>query len=615
MRLPLLTVCFLPAAGLAEPGPDLVVVGTATAASDPRGSGARTQVLEPADHAGPLLDAGDLLDAAVGAHIRRSGGAGRAQSVQIRGAGAHQVRVFLDGTPLGVGRGAVDLSTLPVGAIERLVVVRGAAAAAWGSGAQGGVIDVQTRRPRLGAHADGRLRLGSSRLLQLDGGWGWGAPDAGVIGLVGFSRSDGDFTYEDVNGRQRSRVNNQHWQLTALSRGRLEVGGHRLSVVADAIGGARGEPGSEQQPRAAASSTRRRGGLALTWQGPEWAESVRAEATVYGRVSRSLFDDPQPFFDGLNRFTLLDRSLGARGSAVWRPAGHRVGLVAELGWQGAQTQAEGTQTVQRAETRALGSVALSETWRPLERLRLTGVLRLDGAEGRPVAWVPHAGFGLRVLEHLWLEGNVGRAFRDPSFDELFFEGPGVRGNPDLQAEDGWGWDAGLHYARRWGLAEWVVFGQRYDRLILWVPEGAYRVRARDDFAADVLGTEARLGLWHGPLDASLAYTWLFTEAEAPPAPLPFRPKHRIYATVAAAVGDGARIYGRWDWRSAVTVDRFGARSLPAYGLWDLGVDGTLGAGLALGLEVRNLLNTQGLDAVQQPRPGRTVILTLGLGQP
>ena len=76
-----------------------------------------------------------------------TGGAGE----QIQGLDSRQVLVLLDGLPLvgarGVKRGgALNLDRQPVGPLEQIEVVKGAASALYGSDAMGGVINLITRR-------------------------------------------------------------------------------------------------------------------------------------------------------------------------------------------------------------------------------------------------------------------------------------------------------------------------------------------------------------------------------------------------------------------------------------------------------------------------------------
>ncbi|MCA9542663.1 MAG: TonB-dependent receptor, partial [Myxococcales bacterium] len=160
--------------------------------------------------------------------------------------------------------------------------------------------------------------------------------------------------------------------------------------------------------------------------------------------------------------------------------------------------------------------------------------------------------------------NTGRLFRDPGFDELYIRGPGIEGDPTLRPEDGWGGDVGLTVEVAAGALratlDAMVFAQRYDRLILFVPDDAFTIRARDDFAAAVDGVELALRLGFGPV--RFEGTWLGQDARfttSPAAPLPDRPAHRLTGLLAAELGPVTPFaLGRW--HGTIHADRFGSRT-------------------------------------------------------
>ena len=92
--------------------------------------------------------------------ITQHGGPGSPASVSIRGSAPHEVLVLLDGVPLNdPTTGDVDLASLPLEQIERVTILRGAAAARYGARAFAGVIAIERRHPTVTAgcaHARGR---------------------------------------------------------------------------------------------------------------------------------------------------------------------------------------------------------------------------------------------------------------------------------------------------------------------------------------------------------------------------------------------------------------------------------------------------------------------------
>jgi outer membrane cobalamin receptor len=239
-----LVVCLLCAAqGPADA--QIVVVGRPTADEDDRDRGGFTQVVAAEEVPG-AQSVGDLLGGASGAEVRRTGGVGRAQSLQLRGAGAHQVVVLLDDIPLDAARGGgLDLSAIPLSWVEQVEVLRGPAAALYGSGAQGGVLRLRTATPRWGHRLGGHVQAGPAGLLAGTVGGSVAQDGHHALALATVSRADGDFRYTDTRGDTRRRRNHDHVQGGGLLRGGLALaGGARLTALVEGAPGRGASPGA-----------------------------------------------------------------------------------------------------------------------------------------------------------------------------------------------------------------------------------------------------------------------------------------------------------------------------------------------------------------------------------
>ena len=88
----------------------------------------------------------ELLDQAAGVHVDQYGGLGAFSTVSLRGAAPGQVTVLLDGVPLtSAAHAEVNLSDLPVSAVDRVEIYRGLAPLALGAATPGGAINLVTR--------------------------------------------------------------------------------------------------------------------------------------------------------------------------------------------------------------------------------------------------------------------------------------------------------------------------------------------------------------------------------------------------------------------------------------------------------------------------------------
>lgn len=90
----------------------------------------------------------DVLSSYPGVQFARNGGTGNTTSLFIRGANTNQTAVYVDGVRIESqsGSGGFTWQTLPLAQIDRIEILRGPAAAIYGSDAIGGVVQVFTRR-------------------------------------------------------------------------------------------------------------------------------------------------------------------------------------------------------------------------------------------------------------------------------------------------------------------------------------------------------------------------------------------------------------------------------------------------------------------------------------
>jgi vitamin B12 transporter len=93
----------------------------------------------------------DLLAGLPGVQTARSGGAGKATSVYMRGTTTNQLLVLVNGVRVSAaGTGEFDWNSFLPEQIEKIEVVRGPLASLYGSDAVGGVIQIFTRTPQSG---------------------------------------------------------------------------------------------------------------------------------------------------------------------------------------------------------------------------------------------------------------------------------------------------------------------------------------------------------------------------------------------------------------------------------------------------------------------------------
>ena len=120
----------------------------------------------------------DVLARLPGIEIGRNGGIGGTTSVFSRGGNSQHTAVYLDGVRLDTqsGSGGAAWESIPLSQIDRIEVLRGPAAAVYGSDAINGVIQLFTRKGQGRAAPYVGVGVGSRGLRTLD---------AGISGAVG----------------------------------------------------------------------------------------------------------------------------------------------------------------------------------------------------------------------------------------------------------------------------------------------------------------------------------------------------------------------------------------------------------------------------------------------
>ncbi|HXB75419.1 MAG TPA: TonB-dependent receptor [Candidatus Acidoferrales bacterium] len=212
---------------------------------------------------------------------------------------------------------------------------------------------------------------------------------------------------------------------------------------------------------------------------------------------------------------------------------------------------------------------------------------------------------------MWLSGKLkfrasgSKAFRIPSYTDLYYHDPGNVGNPDLRPEQAWTYEAGLDWIPSAKVRGDVTVFQRRLR------DGIdyYRLSPTDIWQAlniqnlRFTGVEAALHLAPSRWQAiDLRYTWL--EGKQDTVPLGSTKYTFNYPTNSGVLSWQMNPKGNFVLRTRVgVVDR---RARDTYVLWDLY------AALSRGkvhpfLQFSNLANTSYQEILGVPMPSRTVI--------
>ncbi len=217
---------------------------------------------------------GDVLARLPGIEMARSGGPGGTTSMFVRGAETRFTAVYVDGVRVDsqAGSGGTTWEAIPLTQIERIEVLRGPAAAVYGSDAVAGVIQIFTKKGEAGVAPYVGVGAGSHGTYRAEAGVSGasGAVDY-ALGITretskGFNaKKDGNPDRDDYRGTSAS--GRLGWQLNTAHR--LE--GNFLYNDTDS--------GYDVSKTADDRSLHRLQALGLGWQA-QWSDSYKTRLSV-----------------------------------------------------------------------------------------------------------------------------------------------------------------------------------------------------------------------------------------------------------------------------------------------------------------------------------------------
>jgi iron complex outermembrane receptor protein len=522
----------------------------------------------------------DLLRLEPSVDLRQRAPGAVQADVSIRGGTFGQTLVLLDGFRLNdaqSGHHNMDIP-VPLETLARIEVLKGSGSTLYGSDAVGGVVQFITRRPQA---SEFRLRgaIGNFGVNQQRGSVGLAA--GSFSQLLAFSRDFSSGFQPNRDYRNLSLFSSTHW--------RSGLGATALLLA------------HNDRPFGA----ERFYGNFNSWERTKtWFAGLRqelggnTEASFAFRRHTDLFvlyrDRPQVF---TNRHIVE----GFQGALRRRQPAGRTGRV-YYGVEGYRDAIASTNLGNH--TRARGAAYAAFDVRALRRFSFTVGAREEVYGSLTGAFTPSVSFGAWLSPRWKVRASAGRAFRLPSFTDLYYHDPANRGSPDLRPEKAWSYDGGLDWHAKAGLrGELTVFHRRERDVIDYVRGSPTDIwRATNIHRLRFTGVEAGLSAsLRRAYELDLRYTALRGARQAP-GEIQSRyvfnyPVHSGVASLAAA------------WRGVATRLRVGVlqRYLrDPYALVDLSLARTEGR-LRPFVQLTNLGDTAYEEIAGVPMPGRAVV--------
>jgi iron complex outermembrane receptor protein len=584
------------------------------------------------------LTPGTLLATALstvpGLSLREYGGNAAVRTVSVRGFGAENVLVMVDGERVNsYQNGGVDFGLVPLALVEKVEVLRGGQSGLYGADAVGGIITIQTRRPSRGLSAGLESTVGGFGFSAIEARAGAGG-DLGSLRIMGRrERGSGNygFTFDDGSTTQELLRTGADFRTDRFD-GRAEIrpaDDLRVDLRGSWLDADRGSPGPVTDPtstgRARLYDQLATGQGSVEWRmNGEWMGIARASF----RYGDQRYVDPGTLLAGQPLDSRsISRTLAFQPQVRWTPSARTlVSLDGELnrGWMdGSETH----DALRRQAGLALsGQQAIGFAGEVPWELVIYPSVRYDWISdvGQDVS--AKVGANLAILREplLRLRGSYGKNFRAPTFNELYWI---AGGNPDLRPERSISTDAGMtmmvDLAGDLSLDVSAFWIDSRDRIV-WVPAtGTYwSPQNIGEVTSNGLEVEARWRGFTGMVELVVNSTWLTAKKVSSDYPGdPTAEKILVYtprqtASVEALLHlDPLDLSAQNVWTSYRFTTPSNDEFLPAYSVTSAALRGRLpvaGASVYLKLEVLNLFDADYSSIALYPMPGREVRGTLGV---
>ncbi|HID31694.1 MAG TPA: TonB-dependent receptor, partial [Desulfobacterales bacterium] len=358
---------------------------------------------------------------------------GMNSSITIRGIKDGEL-VLINGAPIqGVAGHAYDLNTISIDQIERIEIMKGAASTLYGADAMSGVINIITKEPREETAFKGSVEFGnesyhnhsvSAFSPRVNIGFNYQHLGAQTEISRSFSRK---YRYDQHD------TNKYAWNLNAELAENLYLdylgSYYETGFEKHYDGNARPYEGTDQEHQKNFAN--------LRYETP----TFRAQAFgTFDVMWRKEYTDPDKPEDENKNY-----NFGLRGDYRFHLSDWQFNVGADWVYRGADYK---NKYGDHHRNDVAPFLQVKKTFRG--RLTATAGAREQFVVGESGTddyqrFLPSFGLTWKSTDGLSLFANAGKAFRAPTFNNLYYESSFLVGNPKLKPEQGWTLESGVKY--------------------------------------------------------------------------------------------------------------------------------------------------------------------------
>ncbi len=413
----------------------------------------------------------DLLSRTSFAYIRTYGPSGLSTPT-FRGTGGSQTAILWNGINLqSPMNGSADFTLLPMAFVNELSVQYGGEGALFSSGSMGGAVHMHTSEPQkvgFGAELQGTIGDFGQRYTALKLNWKNRKFSSRITGL--WNEADNNFKFVNNFKAQKPIEERRHagieqkgmlWEnfldlnpKTKLSL-RLWHQDNQVEIPAVSSSSQASRAGQKDRFTRAILEVKRHGRWRQEWKTALLQHSLNYQDPAIGVTSDSR---SWQYIHQWEAKTLLGKR------AVLHTGLHHH-------FERAEVQNYGSNLAERHRWDLFSSVQWASKNNNLE-VNLNWRQAINSGLWSP--FLPGLNAKYRLHRSLHLRGSISKTYRIPTFNDLFWQGVGAVGNPDLQEEKGSSADIGIENSKPLNLTKnlsinssFTLFSNRSRNWITW----------------------------------------------------------------------------------------------------------------------------------------------------